>query len=101
MEVYEQFLRVTNRRASSAVFRLEPWAEEYDMPTGATFLVCARGPRSDCLTVDLGDDDIEVWAWHGSDVWLFQDGEELGRDYSTRMSQLSDPPKMPPASATS
>lgn len=91
---HDQFLRVTNSRPGSVVFRLEPWAEEYDMPPGATFVVVARGPADDCLTLDVGDGDIEVWAWHGALVWLFANGEELGRGRSTRMPEYRTPPRL-------
>ena len=91
---YDQFLRVTNSRAYPVLFRLEPWAEEYDMPSGATYFVAARGPAHDCLTIDFGDRDIEVWAWHGARVWLFTDGTELGRGRSTRMPEYVEPPRL-------
>lgn len=69
------FQLVNSRQHEVAVY-LEPWAEEYAMPPGATFTVTARGPkpedlpRAQYLQVEVGDDSITVYGWTGSVVWI-------------------------------
>jgi hypothetical protein len=70
-------MRVQNSRAVPVMFHLEPWGEQYVMPSEATFSVVARGPREDTLELEYTDDAIVLYGWSGSTVSLFYKGEEI------------------------
>ncbi len=70
-------LRLENAHESELLFALEPWAEEYDMPPGASFEVEASGPDTGDLVVESSEEAITVWAWEGSEVQLWVDGVEM------------------------
>ena len=57
---------------------LEPWGEIYEMPAHASFDVVAEGPEDDTLEVQSTEEQITVYGWSGSIVWLYHNGEELG-----------------------
>ena len=71
-------LQLTNAHSEAIRFYLEPWGEEYTMPSGATFEVVARGPQGGSLDVAVADDAITIWGWAGSVVALLHEGTLLG-----------------------
>jgi hypothetical protein len=71
-------LRIRNSQARELTFYLEPWGEEYKMPSETTLELMVQGPRGDFLEVEFGDDQVKVYGWPGSTVTLFKQGTELG-----------------------
>ena len=71
-------LRITNHQPESITFRLEPWGDEYPMPSGATFEVIVTGPTDAPIEVELAVVDATVWAWPGSTARVFHGMQELG-----------------------
>jgi hypothetical protein len=76
-EKAEQRLQLENSQSTSLLLHLEPWGEQYPMEPGSVFEVRAKGPRGDGLYVELGNDEVAVWAWSESSVQLFTQGVEL------------------------
>ena len=71
-------LRIKNASQHPVLFSLEPWGQEYNMPSGATFEVLAKGPEGDDLELQYEEHRITLYGWTGSIVRLFQEGKELG-----------------------
>ena len=75
---YTSSIRLRNSLSAEMTFYLEPWGEEYSMPSGATFDILAKGPSGGSLEVELADNHIIVVGWPGSILTLLHDGAELG-----------------------
>jgi hypothetical protein len=56
-------ISVTNASERKVIFHLEPWGEEVEMPSGATFVVVAEAEQLGSFEVEHGDAVITVWAW--------------------------------------
>jgi hypothetical protein len=69
---------VRNRRKRSVRFRVEPWGEEYQMPSGATFHVSGRGPDGEGIFVEWGDESVTVYAWPGASLHVSHRGVDVG-----------------------
>ena len=85
-------IRLVNSWPADTVVRLEPWADEYAMPQGATYDVVARGPRRGTLEVEFGEDAITVWCWEGSVVSLLHEGVRV----DVRLGERPPVPPLPP-----
>lgn len=83
-------LCLTNSQVGAISFFLEPWGEEYTMPTDATFEIVATGPRGGTLDVEIADDRITVWGWAGSTVALSSGGTPLGGEERTPVPLLAE-----------
>jgi hypothetical protein len=66
--------RVQNTHPHPVTFTLEPWAEEVVMSPRSSVWVFACGPKGteprNKLHVQCGDDEITVFGWGGSLVYI-------------------------------
>ena len=76
--MFESSIGITNSFEETVVFHLEPWGEEIEMPTGATFVVVAKAEQVGAFQVDHSESGMTVWAWPSATVKIFHDGEEVG-----------------------
>ena len=77
-------VRIRNQHAVDVPFYLEPWGEEFTLSPSAAIDVVVEGPTEGSLEVELAEDRIVVYAWPGSTVSLFQEGQELGAGNAPR-----------------
>lgn len=91
-------LQLTNSHPRAIRFALEPWGEEYTLPSEMTLEVTARGPEGGTLEVDLAADGVTVWGWAGSVVSLAENGRPFGAD--ARASVPVDPHVLEQPAAT-
>ena len=56
---------------------LEPWGDELEIPSDATFEIVARGPQNDCLAVAFENTAISVYGWSGSTLSVSHKGKLL------------------------
>jgi hypothetical protein len=75
---YESSIHVTNSSGKALVFHLEPWGDQIEMASGATFVVFAEATRQGSFEIEHGDDEIIVWAWPTASVKVSSDGNEIG-----------------------
>lgn len=89
MAEYEISMVFSNRRETTVKFVLEPWGEIYPIEPRASLTVSFRSsilPSSPHnIEIEYGVDAITVYAWEGSTVALFQDGEEVGPGAFSRL----------------
>lgn len=71
-------LRIRNSHARELTFYLEPWGEEYKVPSDSTLELMVRGPQGNFLEVEFADGHVKVYGWPGSKVTLFNQGTALG-----------------------
>lgn len=57
---------------------LEPWGEEFQMQSGKVFEFIAKAEQKGSFEIAIVEEDIIIYAWSGSTVKVFCDGEELG-----------------------
>ena len=81
---YVMSLRLCNARTIPVTLYLEPWGEQYALPSETTLTVVARGPQGDTLEVEWADEHITLYGWPGSIVTLLHDGKEVGVGTSER-----------------
>ncbi len=70
---YRVIATLVNARSSPLRIRIEPWLEETDIDPGSRFFVLARGPEG-AMEVQLGEDEVTLWAWVGSVVTVVAQG---------------------------
>ena len=71
-------IRVKNVTHRAITVILEPWANEYTLPTGAVFDVLERGGSPDSqLEIHLEDSSLVFYGRVGSVLSIIADGEEL------------------------
>ena len=72
-------IEVTNTSGRPLTFVLEPWANEYPIGPGGTFIVEGEGPGDYAyLEYEQKDDLLIAYAWDGSDARIFRrDGSIL------------------------
>ncbi|MGH2587011.1 MAG: hypothetical protein ACRDJE_19020 [Dehalococcoidia bacterium] len=75
--VVEQTIRLLNSAAAPLCLTLEPWAEQYIVPSGTAVDVTAHGPSGGKLEISVEDDGIIVYGWTGSTVDVVQDGDAV------------------------
>ncbi len=75
---FESSIHVTNSSGSTAIFHLEPWGEQIEMPPGAEFVIAAEAKQRGSFEVEHGGSEITVWAWPSAVVRVFCEGEEIG-----------------------
>lgn len=71
-------LHLTNHRGVEVELVLEPWGEIYPLAPDDKIVVIVRGPEPLDPEVSFTDGSVTVWAWVGSTMWVFKNGEELG-----------------------
>ena len=69
--------KITNPGPNAVSLVLEPWGEIYEMVPGVKYEIVGEGPDDDTLHVEHYPDHVIVWAWSGSVVSLFRDGEQI------------------------
>src|SRR5215213_8218435 len=75
---YQSALDITNARGSILMFNLEPWGEQIEMPSGATFNVTAEAEQQGSFEIEHGENEITLWAWPSAVVKVFCEGDEIG-----------------------
>jgi hypothetical protein len=60
------------------MFHLEPWGEQLEMPSGATFTVTAEAEQQGSFEVEHGENEITLWTWPSAIVRIYCGGEEIG-----------------------
>src|SRR4051812_32779998 len=74
---YQSTINIRNASGKTRTFHLEPWGEQIEMRSGATFTVTAEAERQGSFEVEHGEDGITVWAWPSAVVKIFQGDEEI------------------------
>ena len=76
-------ITVENTSGRSLTFVLEPWAEEYPMPSGQRYVVEGDGPAEGAeFYVEQGDEYFVVWAWDGSDARVLREDGSVLADWT-------------------
>jgi hypothetical protein len=57
---------IKNARDASLLLRVEPWADEYELPPHGSRTIQVTGPDPAELEISIEDDVITVWGWTGS-----------------------------------
>ena len=73
----QQHISIRLRTTRRMPLYLEPWGEEFHCAPGDTLQIVGRGPQSDVLEIEVGDDAITVYGWSGSVVSILRNGVEL------------------------
>jgi len=68
---FESTENITNDGAAVLVLIVEPWASEFSIPPGATFVVRATSEVQGALEVEREPARVTCWAWPHStvEVW--------------------------------
>lgn len=90
---FESSILVTNSSGRQLAFHLEPWGEQIEMQSGATFSVLAEAEVEGTFEIEHLEDEIIVWAWPTAVVKVFCAGEEVGPSAGLRR------PAVPPVPA--
>lgn len=78
-DTVEMCVSIRNTCDELLAFFLEPWGEEYSIPSDCEFVVLGRGPREGSgLWIEYGEKTITVTGWTGSIVQVFSEGQALG-----------------------
>jgi hypothetical protein len=86
-------LSVTNHSDRPKTFILEPWANEYPIRPGETFIVEGEGPDDlALLEYEERDDYLIVYAWDGSDARIVRGDGTLVADWTG--IRVPDSPRM-------
>jgi hypothetical protein len=75
---FESSISVTNSSGRKVIFHIEPWGDEVEMPSGATFVVVAEAEELGSFEVEYGDAAIIVWAWPSAIVKVLSGIRRLG-----------------------
>lgn len=65
---------------------LEPWAEEFEILSGATFEFIGEGEKEGSFEIEFSEDAIIVFGWESSTVRIFCNGEEINNGASGRIA---------------
>ena len=87
---FESSILVTNVLGKPVLFHLEPWGEQFEMESGATFSVVAEADVDGKFEVEHLEGEIIVWAWPSAVVKVFCAGEEV--DLSPGSQRPAAPP---------
>ena len=63
-----------NTLSSSLTICVEPWADEFDLPSGSKFELTLEGGVEPALNVILADGRVTVWVNNGDVVGAEVDG---------------------------
>ncbi len=77
MSEQEARLSIQNSEADRLVVVVEPWAEEYDIPGGATIQLRFHGPSVGFPELEYADRKLTIYGWPGSSFSVFRDGVEI------------------------
>jgi hypothetical protein len=75
---FESSILVTNSSDRPLIFHLEPWGEQIEMQSGATFSLLAEAEVEGAFEIEHLEDEIIVWGWSTAVVKVFCAGEEVG-----------------------
>jgi hypothetical protein len=75
---FESSISLTNASERKVIFHVEPWGEEIEMLSGATFVVGAEAEQPGSFEVEHGDAAITVWAWSSAVVNVLSGDKEIG-----------------------
>ena len=75
---FETSISVTNSSRTTVVFHLEPWGEQIEMPSGATYSVRAEADQVGSFEVEHLEGEIIVWAWPTAVVKILKGDKEIG-----------------------
>ena len=74
---YQSSVNIRNASGRPLTFNLEPWGEQIEMPTGATFTVTAEAEQQGSFEVEHGEDEITVWAWASAVIKVCRGNDEV------------------------
>jgi hypothetical protein len=57
---------VRNVGDSDLLLRIEPWADEFDVPPTASRTIFFRGPNEAEVEIEVEPTTITIWGWTGS-----------------------------------
>lgn len=83
---YESSVQITNSSEDSKLLILEPWAEEFELPSGKTFEFVGEGEKKGKFEVELSENAIIVFGWESSTVEIFCDGEKINEGASGKLT---------------
>ena len=90
---YESSIHVTNSSGKPRLFHLEPWGDQIEMASGATFVLCAEAAQQGSFEIEHGEDEIIVWAWPTASVKVFSEGSEIGMPAGVERPAVPDVPE--------
>ena len=90
---YESSIHVTKSSGKSLLFHLEPWGDQIEMGSGATFVLCAEAAQPGSFEIERGEDEIIVWAWPTASVKIFSEGSEIGMPAGVERPAVPDVPE--------
>ena len=73
---FESSISVTNSANRSVILYLEPWGDQFEMLPATTLCLIARAVQPGSFEIEHLEDEIIVWAWTGSVVSVFSEGNE-------------------------
>ncbi len=82
---------IRNPSSSPVLVIFEPWAHEYTLPPGATFVFEATSPLPGWLSVEHDGPDVIVSAWDSCVGKVFNKAGELLHELNTRVPDFSTP----------
>ena len=74
---YQTSISIENLRDKEVMFHLEPYGEQIPMPAGCKFQIVAKAKEQGELEIQYEEDNILVWGWTGSVVYVYCDGQEM------------------------
>src|SRR5437762_14146524 len=90
---YESSIRLTNSSGKLRLFHLEPWGDQIEMASGATFVLRAEASEQGSFEVEHGEDEIIVLAWPTASVRIFSEGTEIGLTPGLERPAVPDVPE--------
>lgn len=83
---YKSSTLVTNSFKDSKLLILEPWAEEFEIPSGKSFEFVGEGEKEGNFEVEFSENAIIVFGWESSTVKVFCDGQEINNGASGKLA---------------
>ena len=81
---FESSLAITNSSSTEVVLHLEPWGDEFLMPSASTLSITAKAQRAGSFEIEYLESAIIVWAWPSASVKVFDEGVEVGLSVGER-----------------
>src|SRR6266566_4586247 len=76
---------IRNPSSSPVLVIFEPWADEYTLPPGATFVFEATSPLPGWLSVEHEGQDVIVSAWDSCVAKVFNEAGQLLDELNIRV----------------
>jgi len=67
---------IENRNSDSVQVIIEPWAEEFSVPSGSKLSISILYDKIGALEVEMSPDYFTVWLWAGCRAGVTLDGKD-------------------------